>query len=76
MGGKPSNFNMMNAMATDRKDRVNDETVRTDSKHDFVQSEQTDNNLIPNTPENPVQAEMRAAMKSDQERREEREAAE
>lgn len=60
MGGKPSNFNQMNAMATDRKDRVNDERIRTQSKHHVGHSAEGDESLIPHSPENPEQAELRA----------------
>jgi hypothetical protein len=65
MGAKPSNFNQMNAMATDRKSRVNDEGTRTEAKHQVAGSEQLDEGLIPNTPENPEQAQLRA-MKAQQ----------
>ncbi|HKG95818.1 MAG TPA: hypothetical protein VKA84_28160 [Gemmatimonadaceae bacterium] len=47
-------------MATDRKSRTNDEGTRNEAKHQVAGSQQTEDSLIPNSPENQEQAELRA----------------
>ena len=60
MGGKPSNFNQMNPMATDRKSRVEDQGTREQDKQAVASSQHPEDAMIPESHENPEQAELRA----------------
>ena len=64
MGAKPSNFNQMNAMATDRKSRVNDQGTREQARQAVAGTEKQDENSIPESHENP-EAERLRAMKAE-----------